>query len=63
MEQKRVTEEIFSGKHRRHIILPDNIPNIDSSDLPLHYFSESQTNAEDLYIKRIANIDGRSLQD
>ena len=63
MEQKRVTEEIFSGKHRRHIILPNNIPNIDSSDLPLHYFSESQTNAEDLYIKRIANIDGRSLQD
>jgi len=62
MEQKRVHDEMYSGKHRKHIVFPsDHGLDVDLNLLPSDFFSESQTNAKDLFVPNVSYIDGRKL--
>jgi hypothetical protein len=62
MEHDRVTSENISGKGRKHVIFPGGRDDFDKRSMPEPFYSESQINGEDYYIKEVVYIDGNSLQ-
>lgn len=61
-EHQRVQAENISGKGRKHVVLPGGIGKKEKWSLADPYYSESQVNAEDYYIKEVIFMDGSSLQ-
>lgn len=62
MEHERVSSENISGKGRKHVILPGGRDDFDKMSMPEPFYSESQINGEDYYIKDVIFMDGKSLQ-
>jgi hypothetical protein len=62
MEHERVSSENISGKGRKHVILPGGRDDFDKKSMPEPFYSESQINGEDYYIKEVLYMDGNSLQ-
>lgn len=62
MEHKRVQSENIFGKGRKHVVLPGGISKKEKWSLDDPFYSESQINGEDYFIKKVTFIDGSSLQ-
>ena len=62
MEHERVSSENIFGKGRKHVILPGGRDDFDKKSMPDPFYSESQINGEDYYIKEVIFMDGSSLQ-
>lgn len=62
MENERVQSEILAGKGRKHVVMPGGLNSADKKASNNSFYSESQLNGEDYYIKDVVYIDGRSLQ-
>jgi hypothetical protein len=62
MEHERIHAETISGKGRKHVVLPGAKNDFDKRSMPEPFYSESQINGEDYYIKEVIYMDGSSLQ-
>lgn len=62
MENERVQKEILAGKGRKHVVMPGGMNSAEKKASNNSFYSESQLNGQDYYIKNVVFIDGRSLQ-